>query len=396
MVTTCTGASNYLIVGFPTILPHTTQPTHIQRMSDAASDSSDDSDIGAQMQRARQSKKASVQAQQLADSDSDDDDDLLPLPSYKKKKKHLTVEEKMAKLEHRQAMAKRKMSEIVRSNNNNNSDDESSDDDDVVEVVAGPPPVVAATADPYTSSATASMGTRRSKRLPGTVPATKNRQAPRPTGNAGPEILLLDSSDDEKATPTVSLSAQTSRQLDTLRQVKAQFQSRPPVIDVDEEALFDGSQQTIALTVQVSVDKGSGLQKHKDLVMTITASDPLAVVQQAILAHVQHTDGAQCRLRHAARPLQADQTASDYGLESPCTLHANVFVTDWANAKQKAPDKNYGPTLQLVLRRGANQQLTVAHRLREPFAKLIREYGALLFDGERLSPNDTPAQFGTC
>ena len=395
MVTTCTGASNYLIVGFPTILPHTTQPTHIQRMSDAASDSSDDSDIGAQMQRARQSKKASVQAQQLADSDSDDDD-LLPLPSYKKKKKHLTVEEKMAKLEHRQAMAKRKMSEIVRSNNNNNSDDESSDDDDVVEVVAGPPPVVAATADPYTSSATASMGTRRSKRLPGTAPATKNRQAPRLTSNAGPEILLLDSSDDEKATPTVSLSAQTSRQLDTLRQVKAQFQSRPPVIDVDEEALLDGSQQTIALTVQVSVDKGSGLQKHKDLVMTITASDPLAVVQQAILAHVQHTDGAQCRLRHAARPLQADQTASDYGLESPCTLHANVFVTDWANAKPKAPDKNYGPTLQLVLRRGATQHLTVAHRLREPFAKLIREYGALLFDGERLSPNDTPAQFGTC
>ena len=401
---------------------------------------SDDSDFGAMQQKAQKELKLkrpslSVNRQNQYSDDEDDEDDenedaLLRTSSNKKHKQ--TVEQKMAQMNHSMKISERKRQKMLKNSPYDSSDEDSSDDEvmapsqkkkqapapskasDEQEIIIlepdEPSTVPTAASKLAGSDSEAIQPTRRSRRLRrdnqtvvDNAAQAKKRSPRKPKAKPKPlciEEIEISSSDEEGLPREISpTEAAAKQQLAQLQKARAQLEQ--PTMDLDDDiavtsnTILSPKNELLMVTVDACVEiNGTGSGTNKSIVLPMLSQNPLRVLEEALLKQLNLPSNGSTKvfLRLGSKRLLSMRTASFYELSSPVTIHATLYVTDFGGRLTES-DSNFGPTLKLVLRKNGTDKTTVSYCLNQPFKDLIDAHGVLQFDGERLSPESTPASF---
>ena len=383
---------------------------------------SDDSDFGAQREKMRNKVRratplANRQNSSFGNDESDDDNEaeLILTSSKSKKRKNISVDQKMARLEHNKKIQQRKRQNWLKAKEDSSSDDDSEDEEPSVVVykTIRPSPRATPQSSPRHSapSKPPSGGSRCSARLQsrqaGTATAPKRAPArrPPPIPKAPPQRAAtplqeeFEISSDEET--TTSVSTENNKQLMQLRQARAQLMAQQPAVDpIDEcevlEVIESPRNKTLKLIVDATIDRDGTKSECDSITFDFPVEEKLAVLEQSLLRELNLPldSSTICRLRCGTMQLRRDRTAVSYDLEPQTNIHALIFVTSWGSKSKSSsePVQNYGPSLQLILRKGETKT-TVSYGVNQPFKQLIDDHGVLQFDGERVSPTSTPASF---
>ena len=382
---------------------------------------SDDSDFGAMRAKAKNKIRRATPLVHRQNSnvanDSDDEDDILVLSSRKKQK--VDVDQKLARWDHKRKITQRNRQNLLKGNDSSSDDDDDDSGDEKRPIQVQEPIPVRGTpqGSPHVSPSRLppSGGTRRSTRLQNNqssvpvAPADASRKRPPlPKAQAAPkqpiakqatqEEIYISSDEDE----TSSFSAENNQQLIQLRLARARLLAQHRPVDVNEECAEPDStesprNQILQIVVDATVDRdGTSSEKRESITFYLPAAEKLAVLEQSLLRELKLPADSStiCKLRCGSKILRGDRTASYYDLESPSNVHASIFLTSWGSNGASSSGQNYGPSLQLILRKGQTKT-NVTYGLNQPFKQLIDDHGVLQFDGERISPNSTPASYGT-
>jgi hypothetical protein len=381
---------------------------------------SDDSDIGKMLESAEQrsaQNRPAVDSPGVAEDSDDEEEQHVVYYNASKKRKDMTIEEKLASMEHNAAIRERQRGSKFRRRAEERDPLESSSSDEEGEDVgqkpaAKPAPVVQAVSPPVASHQVippqshpnSNRRMTRSQRAgaPGQAPPQPVVPPPHATASAGATIDLLDSSDDEEynRASTEPASEETillTKAIQEARKSRKLLEcSQRNVVDVDDEDVVLMQTQILTLTIHAKIDF-NGEVTEKDASITVSSEDTLAMLEKSMLKELEleQYENTICALRTGSRSLsRMTLTVTDAGLSISEALFATIHVTSWKHKRKKqAAASNFGPLLQLVLRQGGEKR-TVSHGLRQPFRDLMKGGIKIIFDGEALSPDSTPEHHG--